>query len=353
MKPPGRGADVDAIASVELDLDLVEGVRDLLATARDVERRRLDRQLRVLVDLLPGLVVAGHESREDERLGLRAALREPALHEQDVEPFPHRRTIARSMVARGSMPCRRSWTGSGACSSVCWRPSRRTAASGPSSCSAPWRGAPATSSPISTPASGSLTTPGTARWPPCRQRCAGSASSSTCSSGRRSTRRISSPSTRTGRRWTCSCSAPRRRRGVSRRPSSSTIPMGFSPSPGHRRRFGPRRPRCANGPSSRGSRSRTSTSTCGADRSGRPARSSRKRAGTSCSSMRRDSGSRTPSSGSRASSTMSTPRFRRGSRRPWRRSTRGELRRAAVALADVLEAYEPPPLARFVRARLA
>ena len=31
----------------------------------------------------------------------------------------------------------------------------------------------------------------------------------------------------------------------------------------------------------------------------------------------------------------------------------GELRRAAVALADVLEAYEPPPLARFVRARLA
>ena len=33
--------------------------------------------------------MAGHEPGEDERLRLRAALREPALHEQDVEPLLH------------------------------------------------------------------------------------------------------------------------------------------------------------------------------------------------------------------------------------------------------------------------
>ena len=36
-------------------------------------------------DLLPRLVEAGHEAREHERLRLRPALGEPALHEHDVE----------------------------------------------------------------------------------------------------------------------------------------------------------------------------------------------------------------------------------------------------------------------------
>jgi hypothetical protein len=37
-----------------------------------------------------GLVVAGHEAREHERLRLGAALREPALDEQHVEALLHR-----------------------------------------------------------------------------------------------------------------------------------------------------------------------------------------------------------------------------------------------------------------------
>ena len=51
---------------------------------------RVDRELGVVGDLVAGLVVAGNEAREHERLGLRAALRQPALDEQDVEPLLHR-----------------------------------------------------------------------------------------------------------------------------------------------------------------------------------------------------------------------------------------------------------------------
>ena len=44
-----------------------------------------DHELDVLVQLLAGLRVPRHEPGEDERLGLRAALRQPTLDEQDVE----------------------------------------------------------------------------------------------------------------------------------------------------------------------------------------------------------------------------------------------------------------------------
>ena len=85
MKPP-----VDAPTSTQsrprrIDSERVEPVRELLPAARDVRRRLLDGELGVLVDLLARLVVAGHEAGEDERLRLRARLREAALDEHDVE----------------------------------------------------------------------------------------------------------------------------------------------------------------------------------------------------------------------------------------------------------------------------
>ena len=60
---------------------------ELLSSARDERRRPLDPQLRLLVHLLPGLVVARHEPGEDECLGLAPALGEAFLHEEDVEPL--------------------------------------------------------------------------------------------------------------------------------------------------------------------------------------------------------------------------------------------------------------------------
>ena len=86
----GGRADVDAVARVELDLELLEGVRELLAAPRDEARRSVDCELGVVGHLVAGLVVAGHEACEHERLCLRAALRQAALDEQDVESLLHR-----------------------------------------------------------------------------------------------------------------------------------------------------------------------------------------------------------------------------------------------------------------------
>ena len=47
----------------------------------------LDLEVRSLVDLLARFRVARHASGHDERLRLRARLREPALDEQDVKPL--------------------------------------------------------------------------------------------------------------------------------------------------------------------------------------------------------------------------------------------------------------------------
>ena len=86
----GGRADVDAVAPVELDLELLERVRELLAAPGDEARRPVDRELGVVGHLVAGLVVAGNEAREHERLRLRAALRQAALDEQDVESLLHR-----------------------------------------------------------------------------------------------------------------------------------------------------------------------------------------------------------------------------------------------------------------------
>jgi len=44
-----------------------------------------------LVHLLPGLLEAGHPPGHDERLRLRPRFRQPALHEEEVEPLFHLR----------------------------------------------------------------------------------------------------------------------------------------------------------------------------------------------------------------------------------------------------------------------
>ena len=81
----GGSAHVEAVEPGRVDAERVERVRQLLATAGDVRRRLDDRELRRLVHLLAGLLMAGHQPREHERLRPRAALREPALDEQHVE----------------------------------------------------------------------------------------------------------------------------------------------------------------------------------------------------------------------------------------------------------------------------
>ena len=95
----GRRAEVEAVEAGHVEAHGVERVGELLPAAGDEARRRLDRQLRVLVDLRAGLRVAGHEPGEDERLRLRAALGEPALDEQDVEPLLHAVRLAATQIA--------------------------------------------------------------------------------------------------------------------------------------------------------------------------------------------------------------------------------------------------------------
>src|SRR3989442_13614976 len=81
----GGGADVDRVDPGDIEAERVERVRELVPGARDVGRPTLERQLDRLVDLSARLVVAGHEPGEHERLRLRAALAEAALHQQYVQ----------------------------------------------------------------------------------------------------------------------------------------------------------------------------------------------------------------------------------------------------------------------------
>ena len=87
----GRGADVQAVEPGDVDRERVERVRELVPGTRDVRRRRLDLELRRLVDLLARLRVAGHAPGHHERLRLCARLREAALDEQDVKPLLRQR----------------------------------------------------------------------------------------------------------------------------------------------------------------------------------------------------------------------------------------------------------------------
>ena len=92
-KPTGRGADVHGVLARDVDVECVESVAELLAAARHVRRRHVDRHLGVRVHLLPGLLVPGDAAGEDECLRLAPGLREPALDEQRVQPLLHRHLV--------------------------------------------------------------------------------------------------------------------------------------------------------------------------------------------------------------------------------------------------------------------
>ena len=92
----------------------LERVGELLAAAGDEARRPLDLERDRLVELGARLVVPRHEAGDHESLRLAARLREPALHEQNVEPLLHR---------PGRLAgCERSASSSRAASSLIARP---------------------------------------------------------------------------------------------------------------------------------------------------------------------------------------------------------------------------------------
>ena len=90
----GRSTDVKAVPPGRIDAESVEGVRELGPAPRDVRFPLRHGELRGLVHLLARLLVPGHPAREQERLRLGAALGEPALHQQYVNPFLHAPMIA-------------------------------------------------------------------------------------------------------------------------------------------------------------------------------------------------------------------------------------------------------------------
>ena len=85
----GRCADVERVAPPDVEPELVEGVRELFAAARDEPRRPLEVEVGVLLDLRPRLVEALDEPGHHERLRLGAGLGEAALDEQHVEALLH------------------------------------------------------------------------------------------------------------------------------------------------------------------------------------------------------------------------------------------------------------------------
>src|SRR5207248_10355708 len=60
-EPPGRGADVERVEPRHVDPERIEGVRELVACARDVRRSLLNHERHVLVDLLARFRVRSEE----------------------------------------------------------------------------------------------------------------------------------------------------------------------------------------------------------------------------------------------------------------------------------------------------
>src|SRR6185369_2366254 len=80
---------VEAVSPCRIDAEGVERVLELLASPGNEPGPALDGELRSLVDLLARLRMPGDEPGEDQRLRLRARLREPALDEKDVQALLH------------------------------------------------------------------------------------------------------------------------------------------------------------------------------------------------------------------------------------------------------------------------
>src|SRR5262249_55037745 len=90
----GGGGEVEADAARHRQREVIEGVLELEAPARDVFELLLEPQLDVLVEELSRLfdaVVAGHHrAGEDQGLRLRARFRQTALVEEHVGAPLHR-----------------------------------------------------------------------------------------------------------------------------------------------------------------------------------------------------------------------------------------------------------------------
>ena len=92
-KSAGRGADIEADAAARIkcgvESELIEGGRELYATARDVRMRRLGAQGRVgryfLRRPLDDELIGAHTTRGNGCLRLSSALEYAALHEQTID----------------------------------------------------------------------------------------------------------------------------------------------------------------------------------------------------------------------------------------------------------------------------
>ena len=102
MNPPVEAPTSRQSEPGGVDAERVERIRKLPSGARHVRRRALDLERRRLVDLLARLGVPRDEPGHDERLRLGAALSEPALDEQDVQPLPRHDVRAASRATNST-----------------------------------------------------------------------------------------------------------------------------------------------------------------------------------------------------------------------------------------------------------
>ena len=86
-EPARRCAEIETVEPGRIDRQHIERVLELESRAGDVRRRSFDLEQSRLVDLLAGLRMAANETGHHQRLGLRPALGQAALDEQDVEPL--------------------------------------------------------------------------------------------------------------------------------------------------------------------------------------------------------------------------------------------------------------------------
>ncbi len=85
----GRRTHVEAVSTGRVDTERSERVCELLAPTGHEARWFLNGQLGGHIDLCAGLLVAGHEPGQHERLGLAPSFHETPLHEEDIESLLH------------------------------------------------------------------------------------------------------------------------------------------------------------------------------------------------------------------------------------------------------------------------
>jgi aminoglycoside 6'-N-acetyltransferase len=93
-EPAGGGSDVEAIAPGRVDAKRFKGLGKLDPASRDVRLPLRHRKLGAVVHLLARLRMSRNAAGEDEGLGLRPALRKPALDKEEVDSFLHAPMIA-------------------------------------------------------------------------------------------------------------------------------------------------------------------------------------------------------------------------------------------------------------------